>query len=108
MENKIIFSRENSTQKNPKHLQKNVFVTYSPKTVKIEPASSIKIETELTVFLPQNSKEFLTAIIRGNEINELFYGKIRLWVDVLSTCFEDTIKIKKNQSLGCLVVETEN
>ena len=52
MENKIIFARENFGQKNPKHLQKNVFIIYSPRALKIEPATSMKIDTELAVFLP--------------------------------------------------------
>ena len=43
MENKIIFARENFGQKNPKYLQKNVFIIYSPR--------ALKIDTELAVFL---------------------------------------------------------
>ena len=60
MERKIIFEKDNFSVKNPKHLQKNVFITYSPWAIKIEPATHMKIDMEVTVFLPQNSKGFLT------------------------------------------------
>ena len=60
MERKIIFEKDNFSVKNPKHLQENVFITYSPWAIKIGPATHMKIDMEVTVFLPQNSKGFLT------------------------------------------------
>ena len=72
MEEKILYERDSFEQKNPKYLQKNVFVTYSPRVVKIKPATSIKTDTEIVVFLPQKSKGFITSALIGNEINELF------------------------------------
>ena len=54
MEKKIIFEKDNFSLKNPKHLQKNVFIIYSPRAIKIEPATHMKIDTKLTVFLRQN------------------------------------------------------
>ena len=83
MERKIIFEKDNFSLKNPKHLQKNVFIIYSPRAIKIEPATHMKIDTELTVFLPQNLKGFLTSIFRRDEI-ELFHGKHRLWIEILN------------------------
>ena len=68
----------------------------------------MKTDTEVTVFLPQNSKEFLTSIFRGNEINKLFHGKHRLWIGILNKSFEDLAKVKRNQPLGFLVIEPEN
>ena len=65
----------------------------------------MKIDTELTVFLTQNSKGFLTSIFRRDEINELFHGKHRLWIEILNKSFEDPVKIKRNQPLGFLVTE---
>ena len=52
MERKALFEKENFSLKNPKHLQKNVFIIYSPKAIKIEPATHMKTYTEVTVFLP--------------------------------------------------------
>ena len=68
---------------------------YSPRQFKIEPASCKKIDTEVTAFLPTNSKGFLTSKFRGDEIIELFHGKHRLWVEIINKSFEDYIKIKK-------------
>ena len=103
MEEKILFERDSFNQKNPKHLQKNVFIIYSTRAVKIEPATGIKIDTEITVFLPQKSRGFITSTLIGNEINKLFQGKHCLWVEVLNKSVEDTAEIKKKQPLGFLV-----
>ena len=81
---------------------------YSPRQLKIEPTSFRKIDTEVTAFLPTNSKGFVTSKFRSDEIKELFNGKHRLWVEILNKSFEDTIVIKKGQPLGFLVVEPEN
>ena len=78
---------------------------YLPHQLKIEPASCRKIYTEVTA---TNSKGFLTSKFRGNEINELFPGKHRLWIEIINKSFGDDIKIKKGQPLGFLVVEPEN
>ena len=89
MERKIIFEKDNFSLKNTKHLKKNVFIIYSPRARKIEPATHMKIDTELTVFLPQNSKGFLTLIFRRDKIKELFHGKHRLWIEILNKSFEN-------------------
>ena len=60
------------------------------------------------MFLQQHSDRFLTSILRGNEINEIFYGKHLSWVEVFSELFENSLEIKKNQPLGFLVIESEN
>ena len=90
----IIFKKSSWRVKEPRHLKKNIFIIYSPRTVKIEPATSIKIDTELVLLLPQNSKGFITSIFRGDEINE-FCSEKRLWIEILNKSFEDTVKIKK-------------
>ena len=89
MERKIIFEKDNFSLKNTKHLKKNVFIIYSPRAIKIEPATHVKIDTELTVFLPQNSKGFLTSIFRRDKIKEFFHGKHRLWIEILNRSFEN-------------------
>ena len=108
MGEKIRFEKDNKGVKNPRHLQRNVFILFSPRQIKIELASCRKIDTEVTAFLPTNSKGFLTSKFRGDEINEFFHGKHRLWVAILNKSFEHHIEIKKGQPLGFFVAEPEN
>ena len=68
----IILKRSQANVKKPNHLKKkNVFILYSPRTVKIEPATSKRIDTEIIVSLPKNSKGFVTSIFRGDEVTNL-------------------------------------
>ena len=92
MDEKIKFEKDNKLVKNLRHLQRNVFMLYSPLQFKIEPESCKKIDTEVTAFLPTNSKGFLISKFRGDEINKLFHGKHRLWVEIINKSFEDHIK----------------
>ena len=100
MEN--IFKRSQAKIKKPKHLKKNVFVVYSPRTVKIEPATSTKIDTEIIVLLPKDSQGFITSIFRENKINEFSSNQQRLWVEILNKSYEESLEIKKNNPLGSL------
>ena len=104
----IIFEKSSSNVKKLTHLKKNIFIIYCPRTVKIEPATSTKINTEIVVFLPQKAKGYVTSIFRGDEINESCCKKQRLWVEILKKSFEETVEIKKNIPLGFLVVEPEH
>ena len=104
----IIFEKSNSNVKKPMHLKKNIFIICFPKAVKIEPATSEKIDTEIVVFLPQKAKGYVISIFRGDEINEIYCRKQRLWVEILNKSFEDTVEIKRNRPLGFLVVEPEH
>ena len=45
MDHKILFEKDIGTVKNPKHLQRNVFLLYSARNMTIEPATNIKIDT---------------------------------------------------------------
>ena len=78
-----------------KTFERNIFIIYSPRTVKIEPLTSIKIDTELVLLLPQNSKGFIISIFPGDEINEFCSEKQRLWIEILNKSFEGTVEIKK-------------
>ena len=98
----IIFKRSQAKIKKPKHLEKNVFVVYSPRGDKIEPATSTKIDTEIIVSLPKNSKVFITSIFRGDEINEFSSNQQRLWVEILNKSYEESLEIKKNNPLASL------
>ena len=103
-----MLKKYNKGVKNPRHLQRNIFILFSTWQLKIEPATHRKIDTEVTSFLPTNSKGFLTSKFRSDEINELFRGKHRLWVEILKKSFEDYIKLGKGEVLGFLAVEPEN
>ena len=71
-----MFEKDNRTLKNPKHFEKNIFLLYSPRNITIEPVSNKKIETEITAFLPRNSKGCITSKCRTNKNNELFTDNI--------------------------------
>ena len=64
----IILKRFQANVKKPKHLKKNIFILYTPRTVKIELATCNSIDTEIIVSLPKDSKGFVTSIFRGDEI----------------------------------------
>ena len=61
--------------------------------VKVEPATSTKIDTEIIISLPKNSKRFITSIFREEEINEFSSKQQRLWVEILNKSYEETIEI---------------
>ena len=104
----IIFEKSNSNIKKPMHLKKNIFIIYCLRAVKTQPATSIKVDTEIVVFLPQNAKGYITLIFGGDEINEIYCKKQSLWIEILNKSFEETVEIKRNRPLGFLVVEPEN
>ena len=60
----IIFEKTISGVKKSTHLKKNIFIIYTPRAVKIEPATSTKIDTEIVVSLPQNAKGYIASIFR--------------------------------------------
>ena len=107
----IILKRSLANVKKPKHLKKkkkNVFILYSPRTVKIEPATSKRIDTEIIVSLPKNSKGFVTSIFRRDEINEFNSEQQQLWVEILNKSYEETVEIKKKNPLGFVIIEPEH
>ena len=67
-----MFEKDSKGMKNPTYLQRNVFLLYSLRKIKIEPASCIKIDTEVTAFLPAKSKGFVKLKFRSDETNDLF------------------------------------
>ena len=108
MEGKIIFGRDSKSVKNPMHIQKNVFLLYTPRRISIEPAANEKIDTEIFASLPRSSRGYVTSQFRTDENYELFYGKHHLWVEILNKSFEDTIEIKKGHAIGFFIAEPEN
>ena len=104
----IIFRQSQAKIKKLKHLTKNAFIIYSPRAVKIEPATSTKIDTEIVVLLPKNSKGFITSIFREDKINEFNSEQQRLRVEILNKSCGETLEIKKNNPLGFVVIEPEH
>ena len=65
----------------------------------IAPATSEKIDTEVTAFLPKNSRGYITSKFKTDEINELFYGELFYGWKYLSKSFEDNIEIEKGHPI---------
>ena len=53
----------------------------------------MKTDTKMLVFLPQNSKGFVTSIFGGDKINEIYAQKQCLWIEILKKSFEKNAKI---------------
>ena len=94
----IIFQKTSPSIRNPQHLKGNVFIVYSPTTVKIEPAACSRTDTELVLILLKNSKGFITSIFQGDEIDEFCSEKQGLWIEILNKSFRETIEIKKKST----------
>ena len=102
-----LFKKDTAPTKNPKHIKRNVFIIYPPRHIKFEPATFRRIDTEIQVFLPDNSRRFISSRVNGDELKEVFDEGHRLWIKILNRSFEDNI-IKKNKPLGFIVTEPEN
>ena len=74
----ILFTKDTPSTKNPNYINRNVFIMYSPGQVKIEPASFRRIDAEILVFLPENSRDFITSRYNGDGLKEVFDGEHRL------------------------------
>ena len=64
----IIFEKSNSNIKKPMHLKKSIFIIYCPRAVKIEPATSIKIDTEIVVFYHKTQSGMLHRYFEGMKL----------------------------------------
>ena len=104
----VIFERDNRRVKKPKHLQKNILIIYSPRTVTIETASCTKIDTNIVLKLPKQAKAFVARKFRGLEIYEINNEKKHLWIEASNTSYTEELKINKNNILGFLVIEPKN
>ena len=104
----IIFKRTHAKIKKPRYPGRNVFLLHSPRTVNIEPAATVRIDTEIIILLPNNSWGFVTSKFRGDEIYKFSSDKQRLWVEILNKSKEDALEIKKDSTLGLAVIEPEH
>lgn len=88
-------------------MKRNVFIIYSPRRIKIEPASFKRIDTDIAVFLFENSRGLITPKF-NDELKEISNGQHRLWIEMLNRSFVDSIVITKKKPFGFLVIESEN
>ena len=65
----------------------------------IAPATSEKIDTEVTAFLPKKSRGYITSKFKTDEINKLFYGELFYGWKYLNKSFEDNIEIEKGHPI---------
>ena len=100
---KAILKSDQFNLKKPQHLKNNVYIIYSPKTVIVETANSINVDTNIILKLPQKAKAF-----RGQGIREINKVKQRLWITLLSESYFKRLIIKRGTPLRFLVIEPEN
>ena len=100
----ILFETDGPGIKKPYHLKNNVFLIYSPRTITIDVASSIKIDTNIILRLPKKAKAFITSKLRAQEIYEINKEKSRLWIETLNTSYNEDFKIKKRHLLDFLLL----
>lgn len=58
---KLYLKRTVEQKKNPRHLQKNVVLLYSPRNFTIGGATNEKTDTEVTALLPKNYTGYITS-----------------------------------------------
>ena len=95
----IIFEIDGPGVKKPYHLKNNVFLIYLPRAITIDTASSIKIDTNIILYLPKKAKAFITSKFRGQEVYEINKEKSRLWIEILNASYTDKHKVKKRRLL---------
>ena len=89
----------------PFHLKNKVFIIYLPRTIAVETASCINVDTNIFLHLPKEARAFITSKFRGQEIHEIFRKKNRLWIEILNTSYSKDFKIKKKTALGFLTIQ---
>lgn len=104
----LLFEIDGAGIKKLQHLKKNIFVIYSPRTITIDTASSIKIDTNIILHLTKKKKAFIPSKFWGQEIYEITKRKSRLWIEILNTSYNANFNIKNKTPLGFLVAEPEN
>ena len=90
----IIFKRDNVRVKKPEHLQKNIFIICSPRTVTVKPATCIKIDAGITLILPKLAKAFIISKFRRDEIFEIHQETEQLCIEILSKSYRKNFKFR--------------
>ena len=105
--NKIIFSKDSRAVENPKHLQKMFFYFIHQENLLLNQQLSKRLIQKLLIFAKKFQEIYYIEIDETDEINELFYGKHRLWFKILNKSFEDNIEII-GQPIGFFVIDPDN
>ena len=74
MGDKTMFEKDSRIAENPKHLQRNVFILYSRRTLTIELASNKKIDTEITAFYQEIQRDALLQNLELSKLMKFFTG----------------------------------
>lgn len=73
MEDNIILKKDS------KNLNRNFFMLYAPRNIKIEPTEFQRIDSGVLAFIPKNGRGFVTSKYREDEIIEISNIEQRLW-----------------------------
>ena len=83
-------------------------MVYAPRNIKVEPTEFQRIDSGMLVFIPENTRGFVTSNFREDKINKIWNGDQRLWVEILNKSCKLPIEIKKGCVLGFFVAEPEH
>ena len=104
----VIFKRTYSRIKKPQHINKNIFVIFTPKRTNIEPTTLYELDTEIILILPQDSHGYVTSKFRGDEVHQINAKKQCLWIEILNKSYEKNLVVEKNSPIGFVIIEPEN
>lgn len=107
MKENIVFSRDSKNVKKPYHLKNNILLLYAQRNIKIDPMEYRRQDSDIVVFMPKNSKCFLTSKLREEEIEQIWNYEQRLCIVIWNKSCKELIEIKKNSVLGFFVLETK-
>ena len=70
----ILFKKDSCEVKNPQHIKRDDFIVYSPRHIKIGPASFRKIDREIVVFYPKIQIVLLNGVLLKYLMGNITYG----------------------------------
>ena len=71
----------------------------------VQTSRNLIIKKIILAFIAKYSCGFVTSKFREDEINEIYSGEQRMWVEMLNKSCEFPIEIKKGCVLGFFVAE---
>ena len=71
----------------------------------VQTSRNLIIKKIILAFIAKYSRGFVTSKFREDEINEIYSGEQRMWVEMLNKSCEYPIEIKKGCVLGFFVAE---
>ena len=81
---------------------------YAPRNIKVEPTEFHWIDSGILALIPKNTRGFVTLNFKEDEINEIWNGNQRVWVEILNKSCELPIEIKNGCVLGFFVAEPDD